>query len=99
MNFNDKAVICGIYTITNQINKIVYVGQSIDIWRRWAEHINALDNNVHDNYLLQNDWNRYGRNKFEFNIYKECTKDELNFYERLLIKIMQSNHRSYNLTQ
>ena len=29
---------CGIYKITNLINNKVYIGQSIDIERRWQEH-------------------------------------------------------------
>ena len=30
--------ICGIYKITNLINGKVYIGQSQDIYERWAEH-------------------------------------------------------------
>ena len=31
---------CGIYKITNKINGKCYIGQSVDIKRRWREHIN-----------------------------------------------------------
>ena len=30
--------ICGIYKITNQINGKCYIGQSVNIKRRWQEH-------------------------------------------------------------
>ena len=30
--------ICGIYKITNKINNHAYIGQSIDIARRWEDH-------------------------------------------------------------
>ena len=29
---------CGIYKITNNINGKVYIGQSVNITRRWREH-------------------------------------------------------------
>ena len=31
-------MITGIYKITNRINGKVYIGQSIDIRRRWRQH-------------------------------------------------------------
>ena len=33
----------GIYKITNNVNKKVYIGQSIDIKRRWREHKKCKD--------------------------------------------------------
>jgi group I intron endonuclease len=31
--------VCGIYKITDLITKQVYIGQSVDISRRWKDHI------------------------------------------------------------
>jgi len=31
-------MISGIYKITNKVNGKVYIGQSVDIERRWKEH-------------------------------------------------------------
>lgn len=97
MDFNNKPIVCGIYTITNQINNMIYVGQSIDIWRRWAEHMSLLDNNKHDNCNLQNDWNKYGRHNFKFEIFKECDEWALDISERLLIEINKRNNKCYNI--
>lgn len=97
MNFNNKSIICGIYTITNEENNMVYVGQSIDILRRWSEHIYLLDNNKHDNFILQNDWNKYGIRSFNFKISKTCNEWALDISEKLLINIYQANNKSYNL--
>ena len=37
-------MICGIYKITNTINNKVYIGQSVDIHRRWKdEKVNAFE--------------------------------------------------------
>ena len=30
--------ICGIYKIENLVNGKVYIGQSVDIYKRWIEH-------------------------------------------------------------
>lgn len=32
---------CGIYIIRNLINNKVYIGQSVDIKRRWQEHLRS----------------------------------------------------------
>ena len=37
---------CGIYKIENKINGKVYIGQSIEIERRWQKHLNASDDFV-----------------------------------------------------
>lgn len=34
---------CGIYKITNNINGKVYIGQSIRMEERWADHLTAND--------------------------------------------------------
>lgn len=33
--------ICGIYKIANKVNGKCYIGQSINIKRRWREHLKA----------------------------------------------------------
>lgn len=58
--------ICGIYKIVNITNSKVYIGQSNNIKKRWTEHRSALNNNRHVNVHLQNAWNKYGENNFEF---------------------------------
>jgi group I intron endonuclease len=61
--------ISGIYKIINKINGKYYVGRSDNILGtsgRWKEHINRLNSNKHDNSYLQNAWNKYGSDKFDF---------------------------------
>lgn len=90
-------VICGIYCIENIINKKKYIGQSIDINRRWSQHKNELKNNNHANQHLQNAWNKYGENNFHFYIIKSCKKRYLNRLEKLYIRQYNSYHDGYNL--
>ena len=66
----------GIYTITNRSNGKVYIGESLDIYRRWhEEHIPQLRNNCHYNKELQNDFNEYGEDNFNFEILERYSED------------------------
>ena len=65
---------CGIYKITNIINSCYYIGSSINIKKRWREHVIMLTKNKHDNAFLQNSWNKYGEKSFKFEII-ELTND------------------------
>lgn len=56
----------GVYRINNTVNGKCYVGSSIDLERRQKEHFYSLKNNSHQNMHLQNSYNKYGRDCFEF---------------------------------
>lgn len=65
-------IICGIYCIENLINSKKYIGQSIDIYRRWKDHKRELNGNRHHNIYLQREWNKYGKDSFDFYILEVC---------------------------
>ena len=75
----------GIYRILNKINGKVYIGQSIDIFRRLTEHRNHLVNNIHENKHLQSAWNKYGEKNFKFEIAEECLYEYLTEREQYWI--------------
>ena len=85
----------GIYKIENKINNFIYIGQSNDIERRWKEHIYELNNNKHNNFHLQNAWNKYGCDNFKFEKIDECNIQELNEKEMFWISYYKSNIRGY----
>lgn len=95
----------GIYKITNKINNKVYVGESLNIIKRWSEHINELKNNNHCNYKLQTDWNKYGENNFKFEVIlylDESIKNYVDkylliYYEYKYIKEYDSIFNGYNI--
>lgn len=87
---------CGIYKITNMINQKSYIGQSIDIERRWRSHRNTY--NWIKNYPLYLAFKKYGLNNFRFEILEECSFNELNNKEKYYISFYNSWKNGYNQT-
>ena len=86
----------GIYKITNKINGKVYVGQSIDIQKRWNEHKYAHSKN---GSLIHRAICKYGKENFEFSVICECETSELNELEHKYIDELNTIHPfGYNLT-
>jgi group I intron endonuclease len=73
--------ISGIYSITHISNGKMYVGSAIDIEKRWSEHRSELNHIKHDNPRLQNSWNKYGEQQFNFRLLEEV-KDPSKLLER-----------------
>lgn len=88
----------GIYKIKNLLNGKLYIGQSVDIESRWRIHVVELKNNCHHNARLQNAWNKYGEENFDFSIIEECKSDQLNVREIYWIDKLDSYKNGYNLT-
>ena len=86
---------CGIYSILNKINNKCYIGKSTQIETRWTSHKYYLNKNKHNNKHLQNSWNKYGENNFEFYILIECSNDVLNKFESLFIALYDTTNSLY----
>jgi len=71
--------IIGIYKITNPIGH-VYIGQSVDIYRRWLAH--KCNPRVASTSDLGLSISKYGFDSHLLEIIKICDPNELNFYER-----------------
>ena len=76
----------GIYIIKNIENNRVYVGETLDVVRRWTEHLQNLHDGKHNNKELQKDFNIFGKGVFEF--YVETFVDESINYNQTYIKIL-----------
>ena len=74
----------GVYRITNKINNKVYIGESLNIERRWEEHKKELNNKTHKNYKLQKDYNKYGHEAFEFEVIATLDKDIPKFVDKFI---------------
>lgn len=92
----------GIYKITNQINKKVYIGQSICIEYRWQQHkADAMNEKSRCyNRPLYRAIRKYGIENFEFAVLEECSPDKLNEKEIYWINYYNSFNQDYgyNLT-
>lgn len=89
----------GIYAIKNKINNKVYVGQTGQKFlRRFWHHQWKLKDNTHDNNYLQNAWNKYGDENFEFIVLQELVdKSLLDDYEIKYIDKYKNENKSYNM--
>ncbi len=68
----------GIYGIRNIINSKIYVGKTMQSFGdRWDCHKSYLRGSYHENRHLQNAWNKYGEESFDFVILKDCTGKDL----------------------
>lgn len=88
-------VICGIYKITNLVNSKVYIGKSVDIYKRWSVHRSLLDCDKHYNGHLQHAWNKYGADNFIFEILCTASIDQLDNLEKEYIQHYNSTSAQY----
>ena len=88
----------GIYKIENLINHKVYIGQSVNIERRWIDH--RCGYQFADEVHLYRAMQKYGINNFSFTVIEQCKKEELNDKEKYWIKFYNSIDRNngYNRT-
>ena len=85
----------GIYKITNQVNNKSYIGQSVNIKRRWNDHrSHAYEKKT----TLQKAMCKYGIDNFKFEILEECKIKELNDKEKYYIKYYDTYNNGYNET-
>lgn len=64
--------ISGIYIIRNKNNNKLYVGQSVNLIKRWQDHKCLLNKKKHPGPYLQRAWNLDGQDSFEFSIIHTC---------------------------
>ena len=86
----------GIYIIRNLVNNKVYIGKSKNVSQRKNAHFNALKLNKHNNQHLQNSYNKYGKDNFQFDILEYCEESLLPTREMYFIELHRNN---YNIIQ
>ena len=87
----------GIYKITNTETNECYIGQAVDIYKRWNEHCKAgLGIDTPPGNKLYKAIQEYGLQNFTFEILLECNRDELNEKEKYFISLYQADTYGYN---
>ena len=93
-------IVSGVYIIVNTINQKVYVGSSVNVFKRWNSHKRALGKGVHHCQPLQRAWNKYGEDTFEFRFIepvKTNSKEDLIEAEQRWIDMYQASVSGYNI--
>lgn len=97
-----------IYCIRNKINDKKYIGQTSrkrGYKYRWYEHKEELINNKHYSKNLQEDFNKYGMDNFEFIILDEFTFSNKELLKKVLLDMekfyinlwdTENNTKGYN---
>lgn len=91
--------ISGIYKIENKINGKIYIGQSVDVYRRLKKHIWEIKSN---NNILYKALKKYGVENFTYELIEECEINKLDEKEKYYIKkynsyINAENSNGYNM--
>ena len=95
------ALPAAVYIIENTINNKIYIGQSSQYPKRWTTHKRQLRKGKHDNKSLQEDYDKYGLDVFEFKVVlsfpSNVTEDTLRNREReLIIENIKKDQELYN---
>lgn len=78
--------ITGVYAIRNKINTKLYIGSgAVSVAQRFAQHKSSLRNNKHYSGHLQQAWNKYGEENFEFIVVEECVPEDCLILEQYYI--------------
>lgn len=89
--------IIGIYKITNQLNDKCYIGQSVDVSKRWKDHAKCgLGIDAPQGNKLYKEMQEFGIWNFSWELLEECPRADLNEKERLYIELYQSKEYGYN---
>lgn len=93
--------ITGIYQLKNKINGYSYIGQSINIYKRWREHRSAAFNQNSSDYnmIIYQAIRKHGLENFDFIILEECPAEQLNEREVYWIAYFNSYKNGYNATE
>jgi group I intron endonuclease len=81
---------CGIYAIIHKMSGHWYIGQSIDVERRWHEEIRELNLGTFHNTHLLRAWKKYVQESFEFRLLFECSTERLTACEQAVFDLIRS---------
>jgi group I intron endonuclease len=79
----------GIYSITTTIDNRFYIGSTVNFWRRYQDHRTKFRNGNHANGYMKAFVNKYGLDKFSFNLLYICKSTCLKYNEKLWIETLK----------
>ena len=87
-------IICGIYIIINIVTNDFYIGSSKDVKLRWAAHKRPSVWKKYPNNLMYQDMERYGTDKFVFEVLEVVEPCSLKEAEQQFIEVLQPTYNS-----
>ena len=88
--------ISGVYKITNTVTNDFYIGSSKDVKQRFACHKSPSTWKNYPNKQLYKDMQKYGLEKFEFQILEEVESEQLKKAEQQFIEKLKPAYNSNN---
>ena len=88
--------ISGIYKITNTVTGDFYIGSSKDVKKRWESHKWPSTWKQHPNNPMYIDMQRYGVDKFVFEILEVVEECSLKEKEQYFIETLKPTYNNYN---
>ena len=82
----------GVYEILNTTNSKRYVGSAVNLRKRKRNHWRMLRGNCHHSRYLQNAWNKYGENAFEFGVIEYWEPEFLISFEQWWMNMLQPEY-------
>ena len=88
--------ISAVYRITNTVTNDFYIGSSKDVEKRWESHKCKSRWNDNPNSPLYLDMQKYGVDKFAFEILAEVEIEQLKETEQKFIEKLKPTYNNYN---
>ena len=88
--------ICAVYKITNTITGDSYIGSSKNVKQRWADHKCPSTLNKCPNNKLYQDMQKYGLDKFAFEVLEVVEVDKLKEEEQQFIETLKPTYNNRN---
>lgn len=88
--------ISAVYQIINTVTGDFYVGSSKDVKRRWSQHKRPSLWNYHLNSPLYRDMQKYGVEKFRFQILAPVMEEHLKDVEQEFIEMLKPTYNDVN---
>ena len=88
--------IIGIYKITNTVTGDFYIGSSKDVKKRWADHKCQSTWKKCPNNQMYLDMQKYGTDKFVFEVFEEVEPGSLKETEQKFIETLKPTYNNYN---
>lgn len=88
--------ISAVYKIVNTVTGDFYVGSSVDVKRRWASHRWSSKWEQCPNNPMYQDFQKYGLNKFRFQILAPVMPEHLKQVEQEFIEMLNPTYNNAN---